>query len=363
MLVEKVVDIFETRKEERMFHVLKSFGVSCDAISLEEKEYFDIYDIRLSRGVKYSKLEKLLIDIGLSISAHCTPKGSAIMQNGVYRIEVQTKEISSPIFSDAYKNLDYESYMPISLGTTISGEYLKKDLNTLPNLLIAGIPGSGKSMLLHSIILSLMLKDSEIYLADPKMVEFGMYEGMKSIHSVENSIEGIVERIEKIREKMESRFLVLKKSGCRNIHEFNKANPKKYMKPIVLIIDEWADIYLQDKKIERPLCFIAQKGRAAGVSIVLATQRPSSKVISGLIKANFSGRIALKTTSAIDSRVILDRSGAEKILDIGTGIYIDHTTASPIMFRSPYIDSIPLEIERCGYNNNYSRPFWKKLWA
>jgi len=363
MLVEKVVDIFETRKEERMFHVLRSFGVACDAISLNEKEYFDIYDIRLSRGVKHSKLEKLLVDIGLSISAHCTPKGSAVMRDGIYRIEVQTKEIDSPTFSDIYSRMNRNLYMPISLGTTISGDYLVKDLNSLPNLLIAGIPGSGKSMMLHSIILSLMSKNCDIHLADPKMVEFGMYERMSSVSSVENSVEDISERIEAIRQEMDARFILLKKYGCRNVHEFNDRGSKKHMKPIVLIIDEWADIFLQDKKIEKPLCFIAQKGRAAGVSIVLATQRPSSNVISGLIKANFSGRIALKTTSAIDSRVILDRTGAEKILDIGTGIYVDHTTPSPVMFRSPYIESIPLEIERCGYDDGCNKPFWKKFWT
>ena len=135
MLVEKVVDIFDARKEERMFRVLKSFGVSCDAISLKEKEYFDIYDIRLSRGTKYSKIENLLVDIGLSISAHCTPKGSAIMRDGVYRVEVQTKEIDSPMFSDTYARLNERAYMPMNLGTTISGDSLSVDLNTLPNLL------------------------------------------------------------------------------------------------------------------------------------------------------------------------------------------------------------------------------------
>jgi S-DNA-T family DNA segregation ATPase FtsK/SpoIIIE len=296
------------------------------------------------------------------MAAHCTPKGYPIMKDGVYRIEVQTKEIDSPAFADAYAALDRNMYMPVSLGTTIDGKSLSIDLNSLPNLLIGGIPGAGKSMLLHSVILSLMSKDSKIYLIDPKMVEFGMYDKMRSIESIENTAEEAGGRIESIRKIMESRFLMLKKYGCRNVHEFNSRANSRIMRPIVLIIDEWADIFLQDKRLEKPLCFVAQKGRAAGVSVVLATQRPSSKVISGLVKANFSGRIALKTASAIDSRVILDKSGAEKILDIGTGIYSDHLTAKPVIFRAPYIRDIALEARRLGYTSGAKKPFWRKLW-
>ena len=129
----------------------------------------------------------------------------------------------------------------------------------------------------------------------------------------------------------------------------------------MIVVDEWADLVLQDKEIQKSLCLVAQKGRAAGVSIILATQRPSCRVISGLIKANFPGRVALKVASAVDSRVILDSNGAEKISDIGTGLYVDGSMSKPILFRAPYIEDVSEELGLIRPPERPKRTFWQKL--
>ena len=137
---------------------------------------------------------------------------------------------------------------------------------------------------------------------------------------------------------MEKRFRVLRKYKCRDIYSLNnKYAGKKWMPPIIMIVDEWADIYYSDKRLESPLVILAQKGRAAGISIVLATQRPTSKIISGAIKACFSGRVSLRVPSSIDSRIILDSSGAEKIKDVGCGYYKSQYRDMSL-FRAPIID-------------------------
>jgi S-DNA-T family DNA segregation ATPase FtsK/SpoIIIE len=130
------------------------------------------------------------------------------------------------------------------------------------------------------------------------------------------------------------------------------------MRPMVMIVDEWADLVLQNKNIQKPLCVIAQKGRAAGLSVILATQRPAREVISGLIKANFSGRIALKVASNVDSRIILDHSGAEKITDVGVGLYLDQRMSEPLMFRSAWIED-PSKMFKT--KRTKKKGFWEKL--
>ena len=215
------------------------------------------------------------------------------------------------------------------------------DLNKVPNLLIGGTTGSGKSVLLHSIILSLIRRDAEIYLADPKFVEFSMYSDVRQVKWIDNTAQQLSSTLNHIKNIMQSRYDLLVKHKCRNIKEYaNNINTETIMKPICIVIDEWADLVLSDRKIQEELCCIAQKGRAAGIGIVLATQRPSVNVVSGLIKANFPGRVCLRVASQVDSKVILDRKGGESLSDVGTGIYLDGNLKSPIHFKSHYIENI-----------------------
>jgi S-DNA-T family DNA segregation ATPase FtsK/SpoIIIE len=176
------------------------------------------------------------------------------------------------------------------------------------------------------------------------MVEFSSYKN-NIVKDIGYNINDFYNTINNLSQIMNSRYKTFSRLSARNISHYNDLNKernfmlrKSKMDPIVFVIDEWADIYFEDKNIESRLCSLAQKGRAAGISIVLATQRPSAKVVSGLIKASFPGRISMRTSSAIDSRVIIEQSGAEKIMDPGTGLLKDPYSFSPVLFRTPFVD-------------------------
>lgn len=361
MKTSEIIEIFEPKKEEKLFGLLKSFGIKADSVKLEEKRFFDIYDVKLANGVRSSRLDRVLVDIGMAMSSHAHPSGSPIMKDGIYRLEIQREEIRSPTFQQVYNSFPKSYYAPVALGVDSLGEFVSIDLNVLPNLLVGGTTGSGKSVLLHSFVLSLIGSDALLYLVDPKMVEFGVYSGFSSVKSIVNSADDAELLIEEVRTIMEARFSQLQKQGCRSAVEYNKrVASKSRMRPVVIIVDEWADIVLQNKEVQKSLCLVAQKGRAAGISIILATQRPSCRVISGLVKSNFSGRIALKVASAVDSRVILDQRGAEKITDVGTGLYLDGTLSKPKLFRAPYIDDIQRELNIIKPIAK-KRSFWNRL--
>lgn len=329
----KLFDQFSTDIEK----VLHGFGVSVLKAEKHTKSNFDIYDLTLSSGTKISKIEGLLPELGLSLKSKSIPRGYSLWDKGVYRIEVQHSPLESYNATDYFGDFD-NKFCPILLGSDIYGNKICPDLSDFPNLLIGGATGSGKSVVLHNIIISLIKNNAEIYLADPKMVEFSAYEESENIKKIIYSAEEAEALIQSAKEEMNKRFLMLKKDKSRNVKEYNLKNDNK-MKPYVLVIDEWADLILEDKKIEKPLCQIAQKGRAAGICIVLATQRPSSKVISGLIKANFLGRVCMRVSNSTNSRIILDSSGGERITEKGMGIFKDKDSKY-ITFKSPYVEDV-----------------------
>tara|TARA_Y100000287_G_C14220875_1_gene356216 strand:+ start:433 stop:1533 length:1101 start_codon:yes stop_codon:yes gene_type:complete len=364
MIQEKVqaVDIFEPKKEERFFSLLKSFGVKADYVSLKSKRFFDVYDIKLSPGVRSSKIDRMLVDLGLSIGSHAHPVGYPVLRDGVYRVEVQKEELESPSLSDVIGEFNAKDFAPIALGADHHGDFFSVDLNKLPNLLVGGTTGSGKSVLLHSFILSLIKKEACLYLVDPKTVEFSMYSDLDCVKSLVNTVDDADVLIQEVRDLMETRFVYLSKSKARSAAEYNKrVSAENRMKPIVIVVDEWADLVLQNKEIQKTLCLVAQKGRAAGISIILATQRPSCRVISGLIKANFPGRVAMKVASAVDSRVILDCNGAEKITDVGTGLYLDGTMSKPSLFRAPLILDVEEEMAKINPEEKRRTSFWSRF--
>jgi S-DNA-T family DNA segregation ATPase FtsK/SpoIIIE len=362
MIQPQTIDIFTPKKEEKFFSLLNSFGVKAEYVRLESKKFFDVYDIKLSPGVRSSKLDRVLVDLGLAIESHAHPVGYPVLREGIYRIEVQKAELESPTLQSVVRSFDASSYSPIALGSDHHGEPFSVDLNRIPNLLVGGTTGSGKSVLLHSFILSLLNCDACLYLVDPKTVEFNVYSDLDSVKSLVHTVEEASLLIEDVRDLMETRFCYLSRAKVRSAAEYNeRVSPEKRMRPVVIVVDEWADLVLQDKDIQKPLCLVAQKGRAAGISIILATQRPSCRVISGLIKANFSGRIALKVASAVDSRVILDSNGAEKISDIGTGLYVDGSISKPALFRAPYIEDVSRELELINPPEKPRRTFWQKF--
>lgn len=334
-------------QESKLLNILKSFKVGVSSISSESGKFFDYYYIRLAPGVRASKLDRLLEDVGLALGAQSVPTGTLLMNKGLYKLSVQREEVASPTFSQMLSEYKDDLYAPIFVGVSESGSLIYKDLNKLPNLIVGGTTGSGKSVLLHSFIMSLLKSDAKLYLCDPKMVEFQRYSRYNAVNSVTNSVLETSAVIAELTKLMNSRFSALRKKGFRSASEMHKQIPGS-MPPVCLVIDEWADLVLQDKSLQRQLSILAQKGRAAGISIILATQRPATSVISGLIKANFPGRIALRVASAVDSRVILDKSGAEKIDDIGMGLMLDATSSTPFLFRAPNIQNVDGELKALG---------------
>ena len=367
-MASNVVRIFERSKADNMIGILNSYGIESRRVSVLEEQNFDIYDIKLERGTRVSKLDRILIDIGMELGSYVTPTGMPVVRDGVYRLYIQNKDIPSedfsPISSLIKEGSFHDMIAPISLGIDMHNDLFVVDLCKIPNLLIGGVPGSGKSMVLHSIILSLLAGGNvDLYLSDPKNVEFSLYEDLGDVKTISYSIEDTRATIDDLISIMNNRFVELRKNKVRSFDELNSIKNKVIMKPIVLIIDEWADLYFRDKKIQNTMCILAQKGRAAGISVIIATQRPSAQVVSGLIKASFSGRMCLKTSSAIDSRIVIDHGCADGIEDVGVGYYKDQNHLEPKVFRSFYIESINDEIDRLSirrpsFISKVSRGVW-----
>ena len=363
MLELSNIKLFEPTKQERLISILKSFGISISGLELIESRFFDIFNLKLAQGVKSSKIDKVLTEIGLEFESQSTPRGYPVMKEGVYRIELQHSKIECPDLTEFLEEAEEDMFTPIVLGTDSFGKKIIKDLNKLPNLLVGGTTGSGKSVVLHNFILSLIYCGADIFLVDPKMVEFASYEDVPEVKKIVSFLDEFEETLDYLTDLMQVRFKLLKETRSRNVHEFNKKQPNAAgkLKPMVLVIDEWADIVLQNPKIQKPLCYLAQKGRAAGISIILATQRPSANVVSGLIKANFPGRIALKVASSVDSRVILDTTGAEDINDPGVGLYLDGSISEPILFKSPYIENLEEKMEELDIEKQEEDNLWQKI--
>jgi S-DNA-T family DNA segregation ATPase FtsK/SpoIIIE len=334
-------------KRDLMSDILASYGIKCAHIGVDQGVNVDVYSIRLAMGCRFGRVDSVLVDIGMQLRSYAAPMGFASTSDGAYKISVQKSEIKSrpisSILNEGY--LESNFLCPIVIGVAPDEEPIVVDLAKMPNLLIGGIPGSGKSMLLHSIILSCICNGADIYLCDPKLVEFSKYKNVSLVKSIAYGIDDFRIMCSSIIKIMNDRYSVISASRAKDFSDFNKNIKRNFLfkqkalSPIVIVVDEWADIYLNDKSIEGMVCSIAQKGRAAGVYLVMATQRPSSKVVSGLVKASFPGRIALRTSTAVDSRVIIEQSGAEKMVDPGSGLYRDAYSFTPRLFRAPIVTS------------------------
>jgi S-DNA-T family DNA segregation ATPase FtsK/SpoIIIE len=344
-------------KANNFKNILDEYNIKYEDVRVFEHSHFDYYDIYLKKGFRISKIKSQLQDIGASLKTKTEPSGTLLSEYGVYRIEAQKSSLDKIDFNTLWFE-DSNIYSPMLIGIDKFGNTILKDLNSIPNLLIAGIPGSGKSVLLHSIILSQIKSGTMLYLVDPKMVEFNIYSDIKNVKYIATSIKQTYELLNKVRDEMESRFKLLAESICRNVNEFYIKH-KKRLRPISIIIDEWADLVLQDQNIQKLVSVIAQKGRAAGISIILATQRPSSKVISGLIKANFPGRICMRVSSALESRVVLDKAGAQLLSGVGEGLYMDNTNSEPLLFKAVWLEKPEQILNKIP---NVKKTFWDKLW-
>ena len=252
--------------------------------------------------------------------------------NGSKLIVEIPKKGETVYFGDFMHDLDYQiesnkTVIPIGQGT--DGKNVYADLCDMPHMLVAGTTGSGKSVFLNGVITSLLMKntpyDLQLYLIDPKMVEFSRFAPLKYVH-YESDINKAITLLSALCTEMDRRYDIISKAGCRDINDYNKSNPNKRMPKLVLVIDEMADMICNKqsgKKVENNIIRLAQKSRASGIHMILATQRPTTNVVTGLIKANIPCRVALSVTSKIDSMVILDRIGAENLLGNGDMLFLD----------------------------------------
>ena len=334
----------QDENKERITNALSTYGIKIRSIEVCVGPTVTLYEIVPAEGVRIAKIKGLEDDIAMSIAAFGIRIIAPIPGKGTIGIEVpnrekQTVSIRSIIESEKFQNCKYE--LPVAMGCTISNDIFIADLTKMPHLLVAGATGMGKSVGLNTILASLLYKKHpsqlKLVMVDPKMVEFGMYEPLVKhyLAQMEDSNEAIITNMHKavatlnsLVQEMEDRLVLLNDAKERNIQDYNKKfierklNPEKghkFLPYIVVIIDELADLIMNigRKEVETPIARITQKARAVGIHMILATQRPSTDIITGLIKNNCPSRIAFRVTQMVDSRTILDRSGAQQLMPRG----------------------------------------------
>ena len=286
------------------------------------------YEFRLQPGTKLNRLTNLADDIALSLGVGGVRIAPVTGKSSVIGIEAQNPQPSSVPLRDVLESRDfvYGSPTAFALGKGIDGEIVTADLEALPHVLIAGTTGSGKSVCLNAVIVSLLYKsapeDLRLLLIDPKMVELSAYNGIPHLSQpVVTSPAQAVAALEQAVTGMETRYKAFKERGSKELADYNRKAKTPFPR-IVIVIDELSDLMMTSgKDIEDSIVRLAQMGRAAGIHLVIATQRPSANVITGMMKANIPSRIALAVTSALESRIILDANGAEKLTGHGDMLY------------------------------------------
>lgn len=354
--------------KDRIIKVLNDFGVQIRSIRATVGPTITLYEITPAQGVRISKIKNLEDDIALSLAAIGIRIIAPMPGKGTIGIEVpNAKPNIVSMFSILNSKKFQESNMelPIALGKTITNDVYMVDLAKIPHLLVAGATGQGKSVGLNAIITSLLYKkhpnELKIVLVDPKKVEFSVYAPIADHFMAaveENEEEPIITDVQKVVKTlkglcvlMDERYDLLKAAGARNIKEYNKKflnhqlNPEEghdFMPYIVVIIDEFGDLILTaGKEIEMPITRIAQLARAVGIHMIIATQRPTTTIITGNIKANFPGRIAFRVGAMMDSRIILDRPGAQQLVGRGDMLYLNG--GEPARVQCAFVDTPEVE--------------------
>jgi S-DNA-T family DNA segregation ATPase FtsK/SpoIIIE len=374
----------ELRQNKNKIKVtLENFGIRIDKIEATVGPTVTLYEIIPAPGVRISKIKNLENDIALSLSALGIRIIAPIPGKGTIGIEVpnQHKQIVSMysvIKSPKFRDADYD--LPVVLGRTIQNECYTIDLAKMPHLLVAGATGQGKSVGLNAIITSLLYKkhpsEVKFVMVDPKKVELTVYGRLEKhflakMSSEEEAIitdtQKVVNTLNSLCIEMDARYDLLKNAGVRNLKEYNakfaarRLNPNKghrYLPYIVVIIDEYADLLVTaGREIETPLARIAQLARAVGIHLIIATQRPTADVITGLIKANIPARIAFRVTSMMNSRTILDHPGAEQL--IGRGDMLVQTGGEITRVQCAFMDTPESEriMEYISNQRGYSEPY------
>ena len=354
----------QNANKNRIVEVLRTFGVEISSIKATVGPTITLYEITLAAGVRISKIRSLEDDIALSLSALGIRIIAPIPGKGTVGIEVPNAKpsvVSMESILNSKKFQETTMELPCAMGKTITNEVFMFDLAKAPHLLVAGATGQGKSVGLNAILTSLLYKkhpaEMKIVLVDPKMGEFSVYKTIERhfLAALPEEVDSpiitdttkVVRTLNSLCVEMDARYELLMAAGERNIKDYNKKfkerklNPEKghrYMPYIVVVIDEYGDLIMTaGKEIELPIARIAQKARAVGIHMIIATQRPTTNIITGTIKANFPGRIAFKVSQGIDSKTILDRMGANQLIGRGDMLYLQGN--DPIRVQCAFVDT------------------------
>ena len=369
--IDTSIDMEEQQQNKnRIIQVLSDFGVKISSIKATVGPTITLYEITPAPGVRISKIRNLEDDIALSLSALGIRIIAPIPGKGTIGIEVpnakpQIVSMESIINSRKFQETQFE--LPMALGKTITNELYMVDLAKMPHLLVAGATGQGKSVGLNAIITSLLYKkhpaELKLVMVDPKKVEFSVYspiinhflaqvEGTEGDEPIITDVQKVVQTLKSLCVEMDNRYDLLKKAGARNLREYNEKFKSRHLNPenghrfmpyIVVIIDEFGDLIMTaGKEIELPICRIAQLARAVGIHAIIATQRPTTNIITGTIKANFPGRMAFKVSAMVDSRTILDRAGAQQLVGKGDMLVLGGG-AEPVRVQCAFVDTPEVE--------------------
>ena len=344
----------DTKKDERndpkfLEKILLDFGVNGNIKKISHGPVVTLNEFEPAAGVKVSKIINLSDDIARNTSSE-SARIATIPGSNTIGIELPNVSRENVYLSEILSNLDFkkkEIKLPIALGKSISGKPLVGDLASMPHLLIAGTTGSGKSVCINTIILSLLYRHTpekcKFILIDPKMLELSTYEGIPHLLCpVITEAKKAASVLGWVVKEMESRYRLMTKEGVRNIDSYNTKH-KLPMPYIVVVVDEMSDLMLvASKEIENYIQKLSQMARAAGIHIIMATQRPSVDVITGTIKANFPTRISFQVTSKIDSRTILGEQGAEQLLGKGDMLYMSSANKI-IRIHAPFVSDNEIE--------------------
>lgn len=383
----KGVDMAEQKaNKEKIINTLRNYGIEITNIKATVGPTITLYEIVPQAGVRISKIRNLEDDIALSLSALGIRIIAPMPGKGTIGIEVPNKDaqivsMQSVIASKRFQECTYD--LPVALGKTITNEIFMFDLCKMPHLLVAGATGQGKSVGLNAIITSLLYKkhpaEMKMVLVDPKMVEFNIYSTIEKHYlaklpdaekAIITDVSKVTQTLNSLTKEMDDRYELLMAANVRTIKEYNEKFKKRRLNPlkghrflpyIVVIIDEFGDLIMTaGKEIEMPIARIAQKARAVGIHMIIATQRPTTNIITGTIKANFPARMAFRVTSQIDSRTILDMSGANQLIGRGDMLFSqgsDLTRIQCAFVDTPEVEEITQYIgKQQGYAHAFELP-------
>lgn len=374
----------QNANKDKIIDTLRSFGITISSIKATVGPTVTLYEIKPEEGIRISKIRGLEDDIALSLSALGIRIIAPMPGKGTIGIEVPNKEPKivsgqSIIGSKKFQETTYD--LPLAFGKTISNEVFMVDLCKMPHILVAGATGQGKSVGLNAMITSLLYKkhpsELKFVLIDPKKVEFSIYSKIEhhflaelpdSTEPVVTDVKKVVQTLTSLCAEMDARYNLLKIAEVRNIKEYNKKfidrqlNPEKghrFLPYIVVVIDEFGDLIMTaGRDVEMPIARIAQLARAVGIHMIIATQRPTTNIITGTIKANFPARVAFRVGAMIDSRTILDRPGAERLIGRGDMLFLNGS--DPVRVQCAFIDTPEVQniVDFISRQQGYVEPFY-----